>query len=488
LFINQIYVVSIIREGDYDLGFLSIFLMVFVLVVLITTTLLYLLLFYFKKINEETAYLITILAVGTMYLFIIRPNGVPDEWHHHDSSYNLAYQILGVDEFDPREDQDTIATPNAVWGYYNIHRAITGEAVEMSRIQIREKAAENNPGIFYIVPALGIVVGDILNFSNLGIFYLARFFNLLLFAFMSYYAIRRMPFGKMALATACLFPMTVHLAASFSPDGLKIASAFLFISIILDLVYKKEKMDIKDLVLIGVIGLILVISRGGVHWPVIGLLFLVGKKINIDIKRRILGVVGLIGIWIIGYLIMMLQNITTNMEPSYVVWTGVEEGFTLAYVLANPLQPIMMLILTMWRNVDFYLLSMIGNDLGWFDTPILLFTIFVFVIFFVLGTFREKEEFIKVTIKKKVIFASLLILSAGMAFGVMLLVWTPITFGIILGVQGRYFIPLIPLLIGVCQTDAIALKRNYNKELLLGLFLLQVYTMYQIIGSSIANS
>jgi len=468
-----------------DFRFLYIFYLVVVLMILTIVTAVYVLLFVVKNIKLERVYLFIILSLGVLYLLIIRPNGVPDEWHHYDASYNLAYRMMGIDEFEPFDRRDVITTPTAIQGYYNIYQSLRGNAEEISRVQLRGVPA-NAPAIYHLVPALGIAVGTALNVSNLSIFYLGRFLNLLLFALLSYWALKRMPFGKVALATVCLFPMTIHLAASFSYDGIIIGAALLVIAVIFDILYNKEEVSIKDFTIIALAGLVLVISKGGSYFPIGGLLFLIlAKKFKMN-KGQLLTMIGVGVLWVAGFIVAMLPHVIANVGEAYAGLTG-EPGFSISIILTNWHESLFILLHSFWTLGDFWFLNIIGAELGWFDTPIMMVFIIGFVIFFVLGCFAVRGDLIKVKPTNKLVFALICILSTGLILAGMWLAWTPLGVRTIMGVQGRYFIPLLPLLIGICQTDFVSYKKDINKELMFGVFLLQVFTTYQVIGSSLAH-
>ena len=76
-----------------------------------------------------------------------------------------------------------------------------------------------NPPYIKLPSALGIVLATLLNLGSFPLFYLGRFFNLLMFAALAYFAVRITPVGKNAMMVAGLLPMTLHLASSYSYDA-----------------------------------------------------------------------------------------------------------------------------------------------------------------------------------------------------------------------------------------------------------------------------
>jgi uncharacterized membrane protein len=207
---------------------------------------------------------------------------------------------------------------------------------------------------------------------------------------------------------------------------------------------------------------------------------MVSKKYQTS-KRQVVGVIGLTSVWFLGYIIAMIPNVIANVRTPYIAWAG-EPSVTIGSILANPIHSVATLGITIWFNIDDYLMGIVGKTLGWHDTPIMLVVVVAFIIFFVLGVFVSREEVVKITGKAKVLMGTIVILSTGLIFVAMWLAWTPITSSMIHGVQGRYFIPLLPLLIGICHTKVLTWNRNISNELLFGLLLLQVLTVFNLVA------
>ena len=58
----------------------------------------------------------------------------------------------------------------------------------------------------YVAPGAGIALGRLLNLGGLGLLYLGRLFNLLMFTAVMWLAVKRMPFGKEILCAVGLLP------------------------------------------------------------------------------------------------------------------------------------------------------------------------------------------------------------------------------------------------------------------------------------------
>ena len=77
--------------------------------------------------------------------------------------------------------------------------------------------------------------------------------------------------------------------------------------------------------------------------------------------------------------------------------------------------------------------------------------------------------------------AVLCCLSVGLVIGGMWLGWTPQSDELIGGVQGRYFLPVLPMTICIFQNSLLSLKRCIDKEIMIILASLECVTLCNIL-------
>lgn len=166
----------------------------------------------------------------------------------------------------------------------------------------------------YLPQGLGILVG---RFFDLPIFYvliLGRFFKLLFYSILCYWAIKLIPVKKELLTMLCLMPMPIVFAASLSPDGVLVASSYLFFAYIL---YCKDKgkITIRDGILLLVL-LMFIFSVKMIYSIIVLMLLLMFNEKNFleKHKKRLMYVIPiLIGVVIIGIIILYNVNSTMHM-------------------------------------------------------------------------------------------------------------------------------------------------------------------------------
>jgi uncharacterized membrane protein len=66
----------------------------------------------------------------------------------------------------------------------------------------------------------------------------------------------------------------------------------------------------------------------------------------------------------------------------------------------------------------------------------------------------------------------------------MLSAWTPNNSPVVLGVQGRYFLPLLPLIIPIAYTDKLSGKEIIERYALFGAVSLGFYTAISALGTA----
>ena len=143
----------------------------------------------------------------------------------------------------------------------------------------------------------------------------------------------------------------------------------------------------------------------------------------------------------LGYLgeVNEIADETTN----YIAWAG-EEGYTIGYFLQNPLELIKIAYNTLRSNLLWYLESFAGGHLGWLIYHIPNYKIWALLFMVVFATVQRKSETVEMSGAVRVYYLVSALLCCAFAFAGMLFAWTPISSTIILGVQGRYFIPAAP--------------------------------------------
>lgn len=461
------------------------------------------------RVRLETVYVIAAALFGMLYLYVLPPLSAPDEVRHYISAYRLSNLMLGKPAAGEdgkviiREEDWFLEDPGRTYRAYRTaagelatdeagaeDAAVLGqELTEETYRRIHEKGfrgyeetrPENGSGTVlsnhlpvvttpcaYVMPALGISLARLLGLNSLSLAVLGRLMNLVLFITGTYLAMKRLPFGKEVLFGTALLPMTLHLSASFSYDGFIMAGIFYFSACCLDLAYRAGRVRKRD-----VLQLALVMAAVGpckmVYAVFMGLCLLIPVRKFGGWKRWGISAVCVSGAWAAAMILVNGQTVTAyaTETQNYISWAG-EAGYSLEMLIRRPVETLQMFYRTVLWQTEYYHLTMIGAYLGNVD-PVLDVPYPVVLLFTagLLGlAFRKPGETPVLTKRPRVwIWVLCLGCTAALMFS-MLLAWTPLSSKIICGVQGRYFLPFLPVLLMACKNDRIVLTKNQDRSIL----------------------
>lgn len=450
--------------------------------------------FTMKRDQIANSFVAMILLIGSVYIFVIPPFSVPDEYSHIVTAYSKSSELLGREVVDEngqaiggldmgicfvREEYPTAAS------YVRYMKGALGknENVINSKISLREPLSSETIG--YIPQIIGISLGRIIGANGEQVLLLGRLFALLWYCIMMYCAIRLMPVKKMSLFVIGLLPMTIQQAVSFSYDSVLLGFCFLLIAYLFKLIFDKEKVEIKDLCIIIALSIGIGLIKY-VYLPILALMFLIPKekftkKLN---KRKVL-----------GSGMMMLLSIFAVSQFAYVVQAAEETGtlrpdglyqYTIPYIFHNLGSSMIVVIRTILENSSFYVESMIASPMGWVDIQLSGIIIWGFVILLLLSSLFDTKQFFLPS--KVIVYCVLITCVVGGGVLIALMIgYTYIGSDVIIGVQGRYFLPVLPLVICLVQSKKILIKQSIDKEIILLTLALQLYTIWSITVSVISR-
>ncbi len=430
---------------------------------LVLITVVYLLLFVWS-VRLEVIFLIAFTCMGMLFMLLIPAKLGADEDAHLNTVYKIAERLEGWESTDPersvvlQEEVDNALgvddTSHAYYSaYYDYLRAgRTNDALAETGYW----GNVENPKITYFPAALGIVAGRHLGLSAPGIILMGRAFSFFVVLLLLFYAIRRIPFGKELLFTITMLPTMLQESATINADGIDIALAFALTAAVLSRLYgEKDKERFLDYGILIVTALLLSRCKFGALLP-FGLLplifffrFLKKRKDGLSSlpkKERIEETVLGIGALILPVICLLagflpLFGFTVNAYGG-TIWS---EHYQLSELIRDPAGTAFLLGSTVYEKLDFYLFSLGGTSLGWMNILLPQFLILLGLFFVILSSLPEKKELGRMQTKEKLWYFLIAFLTAAFAVGGMLIGWTNKGASSIEGVQGRYFLPALPL-------------------------------------------
>ncbi|WP_312283639.1 DUF2142 domain-containing protein, partial [Candidatus Igneacidithiobacillus taiwanensis] len=409
---------------------------------------------YWLKKNSGVLYVLTVLPTILFQVFFTPAFQTPDSFNNFYRSYQVADgQLIGIKKNGMsggmiNNNMISLASLfNNIPFHYNkkitqniiikanTYRWSNGNGKENKYIFSSFSNTSVYPPFAYIPQAAGIDIGRIFNLRLIYTYRLSLILVSLCAIFITFIAIKINSSLTPAIYISASLAMTTCLFAAMETDALIISSGFLLASLIAKKIDGDQKCQYCALYITLLITFI-ALQRP----PYIGLVFLlfipsfsVSKNYNL-MKRIYYSLIPLTAVttWIIYAKITAWVNI----DPS--------KGSLIShilYIIRNPFNFLLMILRTIETNSYTYYHQMIGV-LGWLDAPLphSYIDITIFVFFITAFLVIRKIKFYDWLGVSAALITSLLFFFISLYAD-----WSPVRTSIIDGIQGRYFLPLIPL-------------------------------------------
>ena len=420
-----------------------------------------------KEIRIERLFLFSMIVLSLAYMLFFAPVSVPDEQAHYISAYRLSnYFLFHWGQFSQNDilmrqadaeffGQFAVSGNLDAQSYQRVIENFTWFTGKTQLVTYSANTATNVP-LGYVASALGIAVGRLFHLGSLPVFYLGRMFNMAQYIALASVAMRRIPFGKSVIYAISMFPMVLHLCASFSYDCMIIGVSMLFVAEVVRMIYG-ETISRGQVILCAVLCFVLAPSKL-VYTPLLFLVLLIpGEKLKGVFRYPTLLKVIFITAGIVGLLVGQIHSLASYVGEaggSYVAWAE-EEGYSISWVLQNPLGTLSIFGATFLTSADYFFHTMLGGSLGWLQIAVPDFLCLPFAGLFFLACMKKREEVAPVSFLSKCWITILVLGSCGLVFASMFLSWTPISYNVILGIQGRYFLPLLPAVFLIMRNNTV---------------------------------
>lgn len=572
-------------------GFLTKFYWVFALGCIAAAGLLYWL-YCRRTVPLHRMVFCAVLVLGFAFNVLLPPYAAPDEKYHINQSFTLASTL-----YDPHlpvaksHIRDTIRRPSdqdaliqvdetTVFTWQHIAKVIGRPNTDPTfATHTFDEYQVDSSYTLYWISGFGVLIGYWLHLGFAATLYLGRLANLLFFAFLAAWAVKRTPVAKPAFAVAALLPMTLHLAASYSRDSNLLALCFFFSALLLDLAFgPREHIGWKQLVLPVVLAVLIVPSKV-VYLPLAGLILLipavrlgrfarwikggflalcaVAFLLNSGAAGALVGFTQTSGTAAAGAASLMAQEQAAQepAAPESDVQSAVqassgeaaqsaaqtsggaesasqaadpaEEGaaaepsasssaaqpasetagstsepaaansfstqedltcFTLPYILSHPLETAELCIRSVVEEGDHYLSTLVGGTLGYFglDKPLDLAWGWIILLYGLLALAwlcPEEGGAMPPAARWGTLFIALC--CCGLAV-LGCISWTPTYYETIYGFQGRYFLPVLPLLLLV-RPKALCLAGDCRRGTVLAAALVDIGVLLNVFLAVVAR-
>ena len=442
----------------------------------------------FTQVKEHVLYLILAAGFGIVMLFDLTPLYGFDMCFQFDSAYVTSNELLGMEGVvyapsrrDPEQqvlhyyrrvcDDYTLFQFDRADGVSDNYtdmaatfrgKRATPEGQKLELVETYQGIIGGQRYILYLPQAIGFTVARLLGMNFLLMVQLGRAANYFVFVFLVFLSIRIIPFGKRLLLILALLPSVMIQTVSITRDCMIIGLSFFIVAKVLQMAYCEHVPSAWDWVEVLLASALLAPCKS-VYLPICFFWILVVCKQYVrkgnghNVKTALFttaGVAAVIASFILlshnsvrSLLLSVFGGESSQSTNSNVLPDGVQ-AFTVSYIVTH-LPTMFMIVANTLRE---QLGSLILNTVQLYDIGLGSNDLVTIVLLGLLmmeccsNTEKAPGAAERWTCLGISVFVAALIVAAALQ-------WTSLgnvvgTFSIV-GIQGRYFIPILPLL-GIC--------------------------------------
>lgn len=433
----------------------------------------------------EKIFLTFAIPVGILYAIFLMPTYAPDENAHAYRAYQISQGTLIAEKKEvatvevPVDLKDSTTDNNMKVTYADLVRRIN-KPIDNTNKENVYNAAQNYFPTLYIFSAIAFDIGDIFQLNYIYSIYLGKLLNFIVFLVLGYFSIKNIPFGKLVLFTYLMIPMLLHQVSSISADSFIIVITIFFIAKTLQMAFTKENISKREEIIYYISAFLMGVAKS-VYIPIglLSLLIIINKNINKNKKIRLIAISSFSCI-IIGAIWYVYSSGYIDTRH-YLDINGVNGKEQILFILHNPITYLRVFLNTIHDVGETYLYNFIGSSLGWMDISVPNFTIVSYLFLLLISPFLEKHEE-ELNIKLKIWTILIFLVTCAVVITALYIIWTGVGQWNILGVQGRYFLPVgILALLCVCSKKRFLQFNHINVILPIILTLLNFSAIQQII-------
>ena len=449
--------------------------------------------------SENRLFLCIAIPFGIAFLCFFSGNPVHDGTTHLAKVYHYSNVWMGWDKsdttghvslkkdekecFDPGEEK--IYRENGqiqtTWSMYkNLWRGTQDNALYLSH-EYRETSAssiwEYFPGV--VGMTIGRCIGTGARFNIL----LTKLFFYAFYIAVVFLTMVISPRLKSCIAFTALLPMAVYQATGITYDSVVIAYMLLITAYWLKA--REQRLTFREWLTVAILSYFVACCKGGFYAIVIALFFFVPKEFFKNGKRKLLTVLSICAAALVGFVTTSLKAYLpylrgmlgfptqSNVLPQTAGQEIVEKvpgqetvAYGIMYIVREPLECLRILLNTLFEKADYYIGSMVGYRMAWTDILTPWFVNILFLIILVIsGIFAEEGKTSQyIRLKEKIVCVILFSVELA-AFHLLMLIETPMGNTVINGVQGRYFIAWLPLILLVFSGKGFKMDGGVVKRL-----------------------
>lgn len=386
--------------------------------------------------------LAVLLTAALVMFFIMAPGSGPDDKYHYYSSMKLSNILMARDNAYEIENRYRSDLPT----HYNTNKAFV-EEYEGLRYSIRGeegtyihegRADKLKQPLSHLAQALGITLGRILGLGFIRIYTLGRLFNMLFYIMLAWMAVRIVPVNKELMLMIGIMPMSMQQATQLSYDAPVNGLTMVFIAYIFKLMHEKKQIGWKNVLIIT--ALLVMIAPLKVIYVILGLLLILFSKDQFgSIYDRIIKTAIPAGAALLVMVLSRSSDVTRVVNH-----TSRINNYNIGFMLSHPLRFAGLIAFNSEELFWTMIKGMIGGSLSGFTVNIPEYLTMAFLIVLLICA-SAAEDKIACGVKGTVIMTLTGVLGYLAVMTVFAFSETQYGSLYIEGIQGRYLIPFLPV-------------------------------------------
>ena len=438
-----------------------------------------------KKVKPEQAFAVIAISLGIIFCFVMTPLSIPDEQVHYQSAFKLSnYLSFQWNDLEHApayyfDYHGLGGHSNVSSGYVRIMNELfsrpTGEQLAMAPVY-----GPLGYPLMLLPQAVGITIGRLFRANFLITFYLGRLTNLLFFVGCVSLAIRKTPRFKLLFFMYGIMPMALHQAASFSYDAFINGLAVLLFAYILKAADGEGYIKTKELISIAILGAALAPAKV-IYATMLLLVFIIPARRFKSLKAYWISIIaiGLCAAAIV--IIFQLRGIVavSASEGPTANWEG-GVNYSIADIIQNPGRMAEVYFGSFQYRIEDWLVQAVGRLFSGHTLPVDAILARVYMLLLMLAACHSDTKW-AVTAWERFLFIVSSLLPLLLVMFVMMTCWTSNTRDFIQGIQGRYLVPMIPLLCMSLNNGMVRAHKPVEKPIVLTGVFLDVMILQQIL-------
>lgn len=405
--------------------------------------------------NPETIFLCVAVPFILIFGLLNAPWNTPDSDRHFEASYRFSSKILGQSEDTEwsGRTEDVEFYDNLWHKYFNFHNSdimsysvMSSDTTLLSSNNTLKEFQEPDVDmkyysvVSYLPIVIGITLGRLLGLSFILTISLGRIFTAVLYVFLMYRAIKKVPYGKSIFLFIALFPVSLILAGAISYDSMVLISTLSFITSFMAVMNNPE--DRKETIELFVWSFVLGGVKGGGYLILLPLTFaLYDRKQKEQSLRKVVYTVisGLLS-FVLFYSLLQIGN-----SGLFQLGHMGDSSLSISFLFTYPAKFLLMTIKSYFSYADQIIFGIPGRELGWIEKVLPVYITAGMMVILFLSSWLDNT---KPQLTKSFRVSSILVIAICLiSVPAMLLSYTHANSTTIEGIQGRYFIPVLPLIV-----------------------------------------